>query len=146
MNYENDKHTSLNLYSNDPFYINNKQALADMMEKEKTDAEWGNWLGYIILPFSIQMRDDLLGYIHKAKEIVDYSYEFFLLHLRNSKVDCAFSFMYNKQWHQYLSVLSNMTMSFSNIIGPLEEISFYGHPIVYLAPSVYGHLHVSISL
>ncbi|KAE5123314.1 hypothetical protein FH972_027366 [Carpinus fangiana] len=30
-------------------------------------------------------------------------------------------------------------MAVSSLIGPLEEISFYGHPIAYLAPSVYGH-------
>lgn len=33
-------------------------------------------------------------------------------------------------------------MSFSNLIGPIEEISFFGHPIAYMAPSVYGHPHV----
>ncbi|XP_021909274.1 O-acyltransferase WSD1-like isoform X3 [Carica papaya] len=38
-------------------------------------------------------------------------------------------------------IVSNTTMTFSNIVGPLEEISFYGHPIAYLAPSVYGHPH-----
>ncbi|KDO35831.1 hypothetical protein CISIN_1g047271mg, partial [Citrus sinensis] len=38
-------------------------------------------------------------------------------------------------------VLSNTTMAFSNVVGPLEEISFYGHPMAYLAPSVYGHPH-----
>uniref|UniRef100_A0A6V7QYR8 Uncharacterized protein n=1 Tax=Ananas comosus var. bracteatus TaxID=296719 RepID=A0A6V7QYR8_ANACO len=38
-------------------------------------------------------------------------------------------------------VLSNTTLSFSNIVGPVEEIEFYGYPIVYIAPSVYGHPH-----
>ncbi|KAF3599804.1 hypothetical protein F2Q69_00035918 [Brassica cretica] len=32
-------------------------------------------------------------------------------------------------------------MSFSNMVGPIEEISFYGHPVTYMAPSVYGHPH-----
>ncbi|KAF2569174.1 hypothetical protein F2Q68_00027145 [Brassica cretica] len=27
------------------------------------------------------------------------------------------------------------------MIGPTDEISFHGHPIVYIAPSVYGHAH-----
>lgn len=39
--------------------------------------------------------------------------------------------------------ISNTTMAFSNMIGPLEEVGFYGHQIAYLAPSVYGHPHVS---
>lgn len=30
------------------------------------------------------------------------------------------------------------------MIGPMEEINFLGHPIAYIAPSVYGHAHVRI--
>ncbi|EXB84227.1 O-acyltransferase WSD1 [Morus notabilis] len=37
--------------------------------------------------------------------------------------------------------ISNTTVAFSNMMGPLEEVSFYGHQISYLAPSVYGHPH-----
>lgn len=37
----------------------------------------------------------------------------------------------------------NTTMAISGLVGPQEEISFYGHPIAYLAPWVYGHPHVS---
>ncbi|XP_034203914.1 O-acyltransferase WSD1-like [Prunus dulcis] len=36
-------------------------------------------------------------------------------------------------------VLSNST--FSNLVGPLEEVSFYGHPVAYIAPNVYGYPH-----
>lgn len=41
-------------------------------------------------------------------------------------------------------ILSQTSMAFSNVVGPLEEISFYGHPMAYLAPSVYGHPHVRL--
>ncbi|KAG6649969.1 wax ester synthase/diacylglycerol acyltransferase 5-like isoform X7 [Carya illinoinensis] len=34
--------------------------------------------------------------------------------------------------------LSNITMAISGVVGAQEEISFYGHPIAYLAPFVYG--------
>ena len=34
-------------------------------------------------------------------------------------------------------------MCFSNIVGPVEEVGFSGHPLVFLAPSVYGQPHVS---
>uniref|UniRef100_A0A5B7C7N6 O-acyltransferase WSD1 C-terminal domain-containing protein n=1 Tax=Davidia involucrata TaxID=16924 RepID=A0A5B7C7N6_DAVIN len=37
--------------------------------------------------------------------------------------------------------LCNTTMTFSNVVGPQEEISFYGYPVAYIAPSVYGHPH-----
>lgn len=40
-------------------------------------------------------------------------------------------------------ILFNTTLAVSSLIGPLEEISFYGHPMAYLAPSVYGHPQVS---
>ncbi|KAJ0026229.1 hypothetical protein Pint_07620 [Pistacia integerrima] len=33
---------------------------------------------------------------------------------------------------------SQTTLRFSNMPGPQEEISFYGHPVAYLAPSCYG--------
>jgi len=36
-------------------------------------------------------------------------------------------------------------MAFSNVPGPVEEISFYGHPVAFIAPSVYGHPHVSFN-
>ncbi|KAJ6418806.1 hypothetical protein OIU84_002061 [Salix udensis] len=38
-------------------------------------------------------------------------------------------------------VVSNTTLAFSNVVGPVEEISFYGHPVAYIAPSVYGSPH-----
>lgn len=41
-------------------------------------------------------------------------------------------------------VLFHTTIAFSNVAGPVEEVSFYGHPVAYIAPSVYGHPHVSI--
>ncbi|CAN6373239.1 unnamed protein product [Urochloa humidicola] len=30
-------------------------------------------------------------------------------------------------------------MPFSNIVGPVEQVEFYGHRVVYIAPSVFGH-------
>ncbi|KAI9096689.1 hypothetical protein K1719_025868 [Acacia pycnantha] len=32
-------------------------------------------------------------------------------------------------------------MAFSNVVGPMEEISRFGHPLAYIAPSTYGHPH-----
>lgn len=39
-------------------------------------------------------------------------------------------------------MLTHTTLSFSNMVGPVEEIEFFGHPLVYLAPSAYGHPQV----
>lgn len=43
-------------------------------------------------------------------------------------------------------VLFNTTVAFSNVLGPVEEIGFYGHPVAYIAPSVYGHPQVRLKL
>ena len=40
--------------------------------------------------------------------------------------------------------MNHTTMCFSNVVGPMEEIGFYGHPMAFLAPSVYGQPQVSI--
>ncbi|KAF8379706.1 hypothetical protein HHK36_029150 [Tetracentron sinense] len=117
------------------------QDLADMMKKD-TDAKWGNWIGYVLLPFTIALRDDPLDYVHEAKVTIDrkklslesvftFSSAELFLRLFGIKTAAAIS-------HK---ILSHTTMSFSNVVGPLEEIGFYGHPMAYLAPTVYGHPH-----
>ena len=51
-------------------YIHIVQTLAEMMEKG-SEAKWGNWIGYVLLPLSIALRDNPLDYIQKAKEAMD---------------------------------------------------------------------------
>lgn len=41
-----------------------------MMEKN-TKAKWGNWFGYVLLPFTIALKDDPLDYIRQAKATID---------------------------------------------------------------------------
>ncbi|XP_021893046.1 O-acyltransferase WSD1-like [Carica papaya] len=117
------------------------QALADMMEKN-TEAKWGNWIGFILLPFDIAIRDDPLDYVRQAKATVDrkkrsleaiytFSISELVLKLFGIKVASALS-------HK---IISNTTMCLSNLVGPLEEIGFYGHPMAFLAPSSYGQPH-----
>jgi hypothetical protein len=38
-------------------------------------------------------------------------------------------------------MISHTSISFSNIAGPVEEVEFFGHPIVHLIPTVSGHPH-----
>lgn len=44
------------------------------------------------------------------------------------------------------NIVSKTTVSFSNVVGPQEEISLYGHPLAYVAPTVYGAPQVSVSV
>ncbi|KAK4777311.1 hypothetical protein SAY87_017498 [Trapa incisa] len=117
------------------------QALSDMMA-EQSKMSWGNSIGYIVLPFSIGHQEDPLEYVRQAKSTIDrkkLSLEAILTHvtaeivLKVLGVNAA-AFISDR-------ILFHTTMAFSNVVGPLEEISFYGHPIAYLAPSVHGHPH-----
>ncbi|OAY49015.1 wax ester synthase/diacylglycerol acyltransferase 11 [Manihot esculenta] len=117
------------------------QALADMMEKEG-EAKWGNWIGYVLLPFTIAIRDDPIDYVREAKATVDRK-------KRSLEAFCTFSIAEmilkllgiktaNSISHR---TISHTTMCFSNLVGPQEEIGFYGHPMAYLAPSSFNQPH-----
>ncbi|XP_072956373.1 wax ester synthase/diacylglycerol acyltransferase 6-like isoform X2 [Typha angustifolia] len=116
-------------------------ALSDMMEEGKgKGSKWGNWLGYIILPFPVVMYEDPLDYIRKGKATAD---------RKKKSLEAIFTYMSGDLIVKIFGIkaaaalchrlLTHTTFSFSNIMGPVEEVAFYGHPIVYLAPSVYGH-------
>ncbi|WVZ99554.1 LOW QUALITY PROTEIN: hypothetical protein U9M48_044828 [Paspalum notatum var. saurae] len=118
-------------------------ALAEMMDSSKNNgAKWGNLIGYIILPFHIAMHDDPLEYIRQGKKTAE---------RKKTSLEAVFTY-----WSGNLIVklfgmkaaatlcygmFRNTTLSFSSIMGPAEKVEFYGHPIVYIAPSVYGHPH-----
>ncbi|XP_042504669.1 wax ester synthase/diacylglycerol acyltransferase 11-like isoform X1 [Macadamia integrifolia] len=118
------------------------QALADMMEKDKTDAKWGNCYGYVLLPFRIALRNDPLDYVREAKATIDrkkHSYEAIYSYSGSDLTVKLFGFKVASAL--CYKVMSRTTMSFTNLVGPVEEICFYGHPLAFLAPSVYGHPH-----
>ncbi|KAJ0230411.1 hypothetical protein HA466_0307700 [Hirschfeldia incana] len=117
------------------------QDLADIMAKG-SKCTWGNWIGYIIFPFSIAFCDDPLKHLQRAKSIIDRkknSFEALLTFIVGNFI--LKSFGVQSAANILKRALSNTTMSFSNMVGPIEEISFYGHPVTYMAPSVYGHPH-----
>ncbi|XP_021297233.1 O-acyltransferase WSD1 [Herrania umbratica] len=115
------------------------QALADMMNK-KSKVKWGNQIGYICIPFTIALRNDPLDYLRGAKAAGDrkkQSLEAICTHLTNKCVVKLFGSKLSAAL--VYRVVFNTTMTLSNVAGPVEEISFYGHPIAFIAPSVYGH-------
>uniref|UniRef100_A0A453FD05 O-acyltransferase WSD1 C-terminal domain-containing protein n=1 Tax=Aegilops tauschii subsp. strangulata TaxID=200361 RepID=A0A453FD05_AEGTS len=119
-------------------------ALATMMESGKDNgAEWGNRLGYMILPFHIAMHDDdPLEYVRKATKVA---------RRKKSSMESVFTYWSASMIMKIFGIkaaaslcygmMRNTTLSFSNMAGPTEQVVFYGHPIVYIAPSVYGHPH-----
>ncbi|KAL2893244.1 O-acyltransferase WSD1 [Bienertia sinuspersici] len=122
------------------------QALSDMMEKD-TEVKWGNSLGYVLLPFTIGLRDDPLDYIREAKATVD---------RKKNSLEVVYTFVIAELAMKLLGtkiassitdrINAHTTIAFSNLVGPLEEIAFYKHPMAFLAPSSYGQPHVSYSI
>ncbi|PUZ68304.1 hypothetical protein GQ55_2G015600 [Panicum hallii var. hallii] len=116
------------------------QTDVDMIESGKSNAvRWGNRLGYIILPFHLAMHDDPLEYVRKAKRVIvrkKNSLEVIIVHMA---IEIVFKILGPKAGaYIFNSVLRNTTITFSNLIGPPENIELCGHPVAYIAPSVYG--------
>ncbi|KAF8079653.1 hypothetical protein N665_1011s0010 [Sinapis alba] len=112
--------------------------LADMMAKD-SKCRWGNYFSFIILPFSIGLQTDPLVYLRISKSMMarkKHSYHAelvyfivkFVLKVFGAK---AAATIFNRP-------VVNLTTCVSNVIGPMDEISFRGHPIAYIAPSNYG--------
>ncbi|CAH8319774.1 unnamed protein product [Eruca vesicaria subsp. sativa] len=112
--------------------------LADMMAKD-SKCRWGNYFSFIILPFSISLQTDPLVYLKISKSIMarkKHSYHAALAYFIIKSIRTVFgakaaSTIFNRP-------VVNLTTCVSNVIGPMEEISFRGHPIAYIAPSNYG--------
>ncbi|XP_040380146.1 O-acyltransferase WSD1-like isoform X2 [Oryza brachyantha] len=118
-------------------------ALAEMMNSSKNNAaRWGNLIGYIVLPFRIAMYDDPLEYIRQGKRTVD---------RKKNSLEAIFTYWSGNLIVKLFGIktaaalcygmIANTTLSFSSMVGPAEKVEFYGHPIEYIAPSVYGHPH-----
>ncbi|XP_065002147.1 wax ester synthase/diacylglycerol acyltransferase 11-like [Musa acuminata AAA Group] len=114
-------------------------ALAELTEGRDGETKWGNFIGYIILPSSIMRCKNPLDYIRRAKATAD----------RKNSLEAIFTYKGAELIVKCFGikaaaalcrrVLSNTALSISNMIGPVEEIVFYDHPLVYLALSVFGH-------
>ncbi|XP_076955779.1 wax ester synthase/diacylglycerol acyltransferase 11-like [Bidens hawaiensis] len=117
------------------------QELADMMEKN-SEAKWGNLFGYVILPFTIGIRDDPLDYVREAKATIDRK-KHSLEALFSTSVSALVFKLFGIKAANTIShkAAACTTLGFSNLVGPQEEIGFYGHAIEFLAPSCYGHPH-----
>ncbi|KAL1206663.1 Wax ester synthase/diacylglycerol acyltransferase 7 [Cardamine amara subsp. amara] len=115
------------------------QPLADMMSKG-SKCRWGNYISFLIFPFSIGIETNPLVYLSKAKATMNrkknsfhatliYWFIKLILYMVGAKVGAV---LFNRP-------CSTTTMWVSNIVGPVEEVSFQGHPIAYIALSAYGH-------
>ncbi|XP_010453319.1 PREDICTED: O-acyltransferase WSD1-like [Camelina sativa] len=115
--------------------------LADMMVKD-SKCRWGNYFSFIFLPFSIGLQTDPLVHLKKCKSMMarkKHSYHAALVYFIIKIVLKVFGAKVAAELFD--RPVRNITTCVSNVIGPMEEISFLGHPIAYIAPSSYGHSH-----
>ncbi|KAK4571285.1 hypothetical protein RGQ29_029905 [Quercus rubra] len=117
------------------------QDMAEMMTKGSKD-KWGNEIGYVIFPLTIALHGDPLEHIGEVKAKMERkklsleaqcTLPFSCRVLKTFGVKAAAALTH--------TVFTNTTVAFSNMCGPLEEISFFGHSIAFLAPSIYGFPH-----
>ncbi|GJV46766.1 O-acyltransferase WSD1 [Tanacetum coccineum] len=112
-----------------------------LVETMKTGkmGQWGNKIGYVLLPFTIGLKSNPLDYVKEAKAVIDRKkasleplYTYFVLYvvLKLFGIKAA-----GKLNHK---VFFNTTLWFTNVPGPQEEVTFYGHDCAYMAPSCYG--------
>lgn len=112
--------------------------LANMMAKG-SKCRWGNSIGYVLIPLWLKSEDDILEYVRQAKTTMDrkklsleplFSYGLLKLTMKIFGTTAVKNLL-NR-------IFGNTTMLFSNVIGPAEEISFFGHQISYIAASSLG--------
>nr|XP_043626952.1 wax ester synthase/diacylglycerol acyltransferase 11-like [Erigeron canadensis] len=112
--------------------------LVETMKTGRT-SRWGNQIGYVLLPFTIGFKSNPLDYVKEAKAVIDrkkasleplYTYFVVYLVLKLFGIKTV-----GKLNHK---VFFNTTLWFTNVPGPQEEVTFYGHDCAYLAPSCYG--------
>ncbi|KAJ1284794.1 hypothetical protein BS78_03G232500 [Paspalum vaginatum] len=119
------------------------QALASMMESSKDNgARWGNKLGYMLIPFHLAKHDDPVEYVRTAARVA---------RRKKSSMESVFTFWSGDMVLKLFGIKAaaalcygmfvNTTLSFSNMVGPTEQVLFCGNPIVYIAPGTYGHPH-----
>ncbi|ERN14120.1 hypothetical protein AMTRI_Chr01g134030 [Amborella trichopoda] len=116
--------------------------LAEMMKDKSKKARWGNRMGYLVFKMPMLRHTDPLEYFREAKAIIDrkkMSFEPFITYFIGKLVVRLFGI--KSAARMMHTALSNTTFSFSNVMGPTEEVEFLGLPIVFIAPTVYGHPH-----
>eukprot|EP00253_Pinus_taeda_P026122 PITA_26122 len=117
--------------------------VADMMKSGRSGgARWGNNLGYMILRLPMVKQQNPLDYARAATSLTrrkklsleaPFTYASGKLLMKLAGVKAATAVTYR--------MISHTSISFSNIVGPVEEVQLFGNPIVHLIPTASGHPH-----
>ncbi|XP_060212140.1 wax ester synthase/diacylglycerol acyltransferase 5-like [Lycium barbarum] len=114
-------------------------AVAEMVEENATVIQ-GNCFGFAIIPLTLAQLKSPLDYVRKGKIAMDRK-------KHSLETGCTFYILqlilkfFGSRGATRLAerILSQTTLIFSNVAGPLEEVSLAGHPLTFLAPTCYGH-------
>ncbi|KAK4379227.1 hypothetical protein RND71_001089 [Anisodus tanguticus] len=115
------------------------QAISEMIEKNVPVIQ-GNSFGFVIMPLTIAQFSNPLDYVRKSKTLMDrkkHSLESLCTFYALQLFIKFFGFKGAAKLAQ--RVPFQTTLAFSNVIGPVEEISCAGHPLVFVAPTCSGY-------
>ena len=113
--------------------------LADMMKKD-SKVQWGNRFSCFIFQLPVMNCEDPLDYVRKGAAIAEKKKKSLTAIFNYTSCVWIYKILGVKvATLLYHRILSRSTLTFSNIVGPIEEVDFCGSPLVYIAPSVYGH-------
>ncbi|KAL3653626.1 hypothetical protein CASFOL_003307 [Castilleja foliolosa] len=114
--------------------------LGEIMESEKElKGKWGNIIGVALVPLSVDVQDEPLNYVRRAKASMDQK----KLSLEPKCIYIIQKLLTNLFGIKIAGVLTNAifwktTLFLSNMVGPREEITLFGHPLSYIAPTISG--------
>ncbi|KAJ9145856.1 hypothetical protein P3X46_028188 [Hevea brasiliensis] len=106
----------------------------DDMTRKDSEARWGNHIGYVLFPFTIALKENPLDYVRDAKITGD---------RKKATLESKFTYFMARFFLNFCGTKmgnfpTQTTLWFSNVAGPQEEISYFGHPVTFIAPTLYG--------
>ncbi|EOA35103.1 hypothetical protein CARUB_v10020217mg [Capsella rubella] len=112
--------------------------LANMMAKG-SKCRWGNSIGYVLIPLEMKSNDDVFEYVRQSKTMMDRKKHSLEPLFSHGLLKCTLEVFGFKALKTLITrIFGSTTMIFSNVVGPAEEISFFGHRISYIAASTFG--------
>ncbi|KDP45599.1 hypothetical protein JCGZ_17206 [Jatropha curcas] len=112
-------------------------ALRDRVEQNSNMGS--NNFGFVFIPLRIAIKDDPLDYVRSAKAAMDRKKNS-LEAIASATILKLLIYFFGIKGASFMArkIPSQTTMLLSNLPGPTEEIAWYGHPISFIAPTVYG--------
>ncbi|KAL3565465.1 hypothetical protein D5086_033511, partial [Populus alba] len=103
-------------------------------KKSSSNVRLGNLIGYVLFPFTIALREDALDYVRSAKATGK---------RKKASLEAIYTYFMAKTFLKLFgtklaSFPTQTTLWFSNVAGPSEEITLYGHQVAYIAPTCFG--------